>query len=97
MICGRDRALSRRRDALFEYADVGAQRRLVAHRRGHAAHKRRDFGSCLEIAEDVVHEEQHVGAELVAKIFRHRDAGLCDAKAYPGRFVHLSEHERRLR
>ena len=49
------------------------------------------------IAEDVVDEEQHVGAQLVAEVFGHRDAGLRDAEAHARRLVHLTEDERRLR
>ena len=49
------------------------------------------------IAEDVVDEEQHVGAELVAEVLGHRDAGLRDAEAHARRLVHLTEDERRLR
>ena len=46
--------------------------------------------------EDVVDEQQHVGAQFVAEVLGHRDAGLRDAKAHARRFVHLAEHERRL-
>ena len=93
----RDRTLVRRGDALFERAHVGRERRLITDGRRHAAHQRRDFGAGLQIAEDVVHEQQHVGAEFVAEIFRHRDAGLRDAETHARRLVHLTEHQRRLR
>ena len=49
------------------------------------------------IAENIVDEQQHVGAHLVAEIFGHRDAGMRDAEAHARRFVHLAEHERGLR
>ena len=93
----RDRAFARRGDALFEHAHVGTERRLITDGRRHAAHQRRDFGAGLHVSEDVVDEEQHVGAQLVAKVLRHRNARLRDAKAHAGRLVHLPEDERRLR
>jgi hypothetical protein len=50
----------------------------------------------LHETEDVVDEQQDVGALFVAEVFGHRHAGLRDAKAHAGRLVHLTEHERRL-
>ena len=73
------------------------ERRLIADGRRHAAEQRGDFRAGLHEAEDVVDEEQHVGALLVAEVLGHRDAGLRDAETHARRFVHLTEHERRLR
>ena len=93
----RDRALVRGRDALFERAHVGRKGRLISHRGRHAAHQRRDFRARLQIAEDVVHEQQHVGAEFVAEVFGHGHAGLRDPKAHARRLVHLAEDQGGLR
>jgi hypothetical protein len=76
-----DRALLGRGDALLHRAHVGGQRRLVAHRRGDAAQQRRHLGARLREAEDVVDEEQHVGAGLVAELLGQRQAGQRDAGA----------------
>ena len=92
----RDRALVRRGDALLQLAHLGRQRRLVAHGARHAAEQRRDLGARLREAEDVVDEEQHVLAALVAEVLRHRQAGQADAQARPGRLVHLAVDQRGL-
>jgi hypothetical protein len=63
-----DRAGAGRGDALLQRAHVGGERRLVAHRRGDAAEQRRHLRARLGEAEDVVDEEQHVGARLVAEL-----------------------------
>ena len=91
-----DRALLGRRDPLLQRAHVGGQRRLIAHRRGDAAQQRRHFGARLGEAEDVVDEEQHVLAFLVAEVFRQRQPGQADARARTRRLVHLAVHQRHL-
>ena len=58
--------------------------------------QRGDLGAGLHEAEDVVDEEQHVLALLVAEVLRHRQAGQRDAHARAGRLVHLAEDEHRL-
>ena len=72
------------------------QGRLVAHGGGHAAEERRHLGARLHEAEDVVDEEQHVLAALVAEVLGHRQAGQADPQAGAGRLVHLAVDERRL-
>ena len=91
-----DRALAGRGDALLQLAHLGLQRRLVAHLRRHAAQQRGDLGAGLHEAEDVVDEQQHVLAALVAEVLGHGQAGQRDAHARPGRLVHLAEDEHRL-
>ena len=91
-----DRALLGRGDALLQRAHVGRQRRLIAHRRRDAAEQRRHFRARLGEAEDVVDEEQHVLAFLVAEIFGERQAGQRDAGAGARRLVHLAVHQRHL-
>ena len=91
-----DRALVGRGDPLLQRAHVGGQRRLIAHRRGDAAEQRRHFRARLGEAEDVVDEEQHVLAFLVAEIFGHGQAGQADAGARARRLVHLAIHQRDL-
>ena len=58
--------------------------------------QRRHFGAGLGEAEDVVDEEQHVLAFLVAEIFGHRQAGQADAGAGARRLVHLAVDQRHL-
>ena len=90
---GGDRALAGGGDALLQLAHLGLQRRLVAHLRRHAAEQRGHLGAGLHEAEDVVDEQQHVLAALVAEVLGHRQAGQRDAHARPGRLVHLAEDE----
>ena len=87
------RAVARGGDALLQLAHLGLQRRLVAHLRRHPAQERGDLGAGLHEAEDVVDEQQHVLAALVAEVLGHRQAGQRDAHARPGRLVHLAEDE----
>ena len=72
------------------------QGRLVAHGRGHAAEERRHLGARLHEAEDVVDEEQHVLAALVAEVLGHRQAAQADPQARARGLVHLAVDERRL-
>ena len=90
---GGHRALAGGGDALLQLAHLGLQRRLVAHLRRHAAQQRGDLGAGLHEAEDVVDEQQHVLAALVAEVLGHRQAGQRDAHARPGGLVHLAEDE----
>ena len=76
-----DRAALGRGDPLLQFAHLGLQRRLVADRGGHPAEQRRDLGARLDEAEDVVDEEQHVLAALLAVVLGHRQAGEGDAQA----------------
>ena len=85
-----------RGDALLQRAHVGGQRRLIAHRRGDAAQQRRHFRARLGEAEDVVDEEQHVLAFLVAEVFGERQPRQPDAGARARRLVHLAVHQRHL-
>src|SRR5437867_1558854 len=91
-----DRALLRGGDALLELAHFGAQRRLIADRRRHAAEQRRDFGPGLREPEDVVDEQQHVFPFLVTEVLRGGEAGEADAQSCAGRLGHLTEDERGL-
>ena len=89
----RDRAAAGGRDALLELAHLVGQRRLVAHRRRHAAEQRRHLGTGLHEAEDVVDEQQHVLVLDVAEVLGHGERRQSHAEAHAGRLVHLSEHE----
>ena len=91
-----DRAVAGRGDALLEVAHLALEGGLVAHGRRHAAEEGRHLGARLHEAEDVVDEEQHVLAALVAEVLRHRQAGQADAQAGAGRLVHLAVDERGL-
>ena len=92
-----DRALLGRRDALLQRAHVGRQGRLIADRRRDAAEQRRHFGARLREAEDVVDEEQHVLAFLVAEVLGEGQPRQADAGARARRLVHLAIDQRRLR
>ncbi len=91
-----DRSLLGAGDPLFQGPEIGRQGRLVADRRWDASQQRRDFGPCLGKAEDVVDEEQHILALLVAEIFGEGEAAEADTGARPGRLVHLAVDEGRL-
>src|SRR5262249_20725817 len=92
----RDRALAGRSDSLLQRTHVGAERRLVADRARNASQERRHLGARLREAEDVVDEEQHVAAFLVAEILRARQRRETDARARAGRLVHLAVDQRGL-
>src|SRR5438552_1658565 len=77
-------------DPLLELADVGAEGRLVADGRGHAAEERRDLGVRLHEAEDVVDEEDDVLPLLVAEVLGDGERREPDAGARAGRLVHLA-------
>jgi peptide chain release factor 1 len=80
-------------DALLELSDVGAEGRLVADRRRHAAQERRHLRVRLHEAEDVVDEEDDVLPLLVAEVLGHGERREADAGARPGRLVHLAVDE----
>ncbi len=85
-----DRALVGRGDALLQLAHLGRQGRLVADGGRHAAEERRHLGAGLGEAEDVVDEEEHVLAFLVAEVLGHGQGGEGDAGAGSRRLVHLA-------
>ena len=78
-------------DALLQFAHFGGQGRLIAHGAGHAAEQGRDFGTGLREAEDVVDEQQRVGAGFIAEIFGHGQRAQRHAKPGARRLVHLAE------
>ena len=73
-------------------AHFGGQRRLITHGRRHAAQQCGDLAAGLREAEDVVDEQQRVGAGLVAEILGHRQGRQRHAQPSAGRLVHLAEH-----
>ena len=91
---GLDGAVGRRTDGLLQLAHLGGQRRLVAHRAGHAAQKRRHFRTRLREAEDVVDEHQHVLALDVAEVFCDGQRRQPHPQPRARRLVHLAEHHR---
>ena len=72
-------------DALFEIGEFGGEGGLIAEPRGKLPHEPRDLGAGLNEAEDVVDQEQHVLAGIVAEVFRHGQRGVADAEARAGR------------
>ena len=62
-------------DTFLQLTHLCRQIGLIAHRRGHAPQEGRHFRSRLGKAENIVNEEQHVLAFLVAEIFGNRQSG----------------------
>ena len=93
----RDRALLGGRDALLEHAHFRGERGLVADGARHAPEQRRDFRSGLREPEDVVDEEQHVLALLVAEVLGDGEARERHAQTGARRLVHLAVHQGDLR
>ena len=92
----RDRTTLRRGDALLQLAHLVGERRLVTHRRRHAAEQRRHLGAGLHEPEDVVDEQQHVLVLHVAEVLGDRERAQRDAQTHARRLVHLAVHERGL-
>ena len=93
----RDRALLGRGDALLQVAHLGGQRRLVAHRRGHATQQGRYLRARLREAEDVVDEQEDVASLLVAEVLGHGQRREAHPLAGARRLVHLAEDHDGLR
>ena len=91
-----DRPLGGRRDPLLKRAHLRGERRLVADRRGHPAQQRGDLAPRLREAEDIVDEQQHVGAGRVAEVLRHGQRREGHAEPRARRLVHLAEDHARL-
>ncbi len=89
----RDCARRRAANPLFEFRQLGLQRRLVADPRGQPTQQARDFRSRLNEAEDVVHEQQHVLPGLVTEILGHGQGDVPDAEPHARLLVHLPEDE----
>ena len=91
-----DGPLVRRGDAFLQRAHFRGERRLVTHRGRHATEQRGHLAARLREAENVVDEQQRVGAGLVAEVLGHRQRREGDAETGAGRLVHLAEHHARL-
>ena len=83
-------------NTLLHLAHVGSQRRLITHRGGNTTQQRRDLGARLGKAEDIVHEEEHVLAFFITKVFRLGQTGQRDTRTRTRRLVHLAVDQRRL-
>ena len=68
----RDRAFLGRGDSLLQGAHLGRQGRLITDVRRHPSQERRDLRARLAEPEDVVDEEQRVGAGGIAEPLGHR-------------------------
>ena len=77
-------------DALLKFTHFRRQRRLVSHRRRHAAQQRGHFRARLRESENIVDEEQHVLPFVVAEVLRRRQSGQSHAQSGAGRFSHLT-------
>src|SRR5205085_1834031 len=60
----------------------------------HPAEQCRNLGAGLSEPEDVVDEQQHVLALLVAEVLGHRQRRQRDSHTGAGRLVHLTEDQR---
>ncbi len=78
-------------DAFLQFAHFRGQRRLITDGAGHAAQQGRHFRTGLRETEDVVDEQQRVGAGFVAEIFGHGQGAQGHAKPCTRRLVHLAE------
>src|SRR3546814_6518119 len=76
----RSRTLIGRRNAFLQRTHVGGQGGLITHRRRNTAKKCGHFRTCLREAEDIVDEEEHVLAFLVAEIFSDGEARQSHAR-----------------
>ena len=90
-----DRAGLGRGDAFLQRAHFRRQRRLVTHRRRHAAQQRGYFHPGQRVAVDVVDEHQDITA-FVAEIFSDGQAGQRNPKAVSRRLIHLTVNQRNL-
>ena len=92
-----DRAGFGRCNAFLHGTHVGGQRRLVAHSRRNTTQKRRHLGTRLRKAEDVVDEEQNVGAGFVAELLGQGQTGQSNTHTRARRLVHLAVDQRHFR
>jgi len=76
---------------------MGRQRRLISDRGGNASEQRRDLRARLGEPEDVVDEEQHVLAFLVAEVLGEGEPGQADTGPRARGLVHLSVYQGCLR
>ena len=91
-----DGSVARGSDALLQRPHLLRERGLIADRRRHAPEQRGNLAARLHETENIVDEQQHVLVLAVAEVFCHRQPRERDAHSDAGRFVHLSEDERRL-
>ena len=91
-----DGPLRRGGDALLQGSHVRGECGLVPDGRGDAPEQSRHLGTGLGEAEDVVHEEKHVLALLVAEVLGDGQTREGDASAGAGGLVHLAVNERGL-
>ena len=74
-----------------KFAHFGGQGRLIAHGRRACGPAGPTLRSRPGEAEDVVDEQQRVGAGRVAELFGHGQGRQGDAETRAGRLVHLAE------
>ena len=83
-------------DSFLQFAQVGGQSRLITDGGRHAAEQGRNFRVRLGETENVIEEQKHVAAFIVAEVFRQGQRGQSDAGARAGRLVHLAINQRSL-
>ena len=89
-----DRPLPRGGDALLEIAHLRGQGGLVADRARHPSEQGRHLGTGQHIPEDVVDEEEDIGALLIAEVLGHGEAGESNPGTSTGGLVHLTKDQR---
>ncbi len=82
-----------RRDPLLQHAHLVGQGRLVADGARHPAEQRRHLLAGLGEPEDVVDEQQHVLALLVAEVLGHGERRQTHPQPRARRLVHLAEDQ----
>ena len=92
----RDRPVPGRGDPFLQVTHFRRQRRLVSDGARHAAEERRHLRTRLREAENVVDEDEHVRALLVAEILGDGQPGEADTQSRARRLVHLTIDERHL-
>ena len=78
----------------MQAAHISGQRWLIAHSRRNTAKQRRHFGASLCKAEDVINEEEHIFALLIAEIFSLCKTCQSNTGTRAWRLVHLAINQR---
>ncbi len=73
--------------------EVIGQDRLITDLRGEPAEQSRDLRADLNVPEDVVDQEHHLGLLHVAEVLGHRQGGESDAEPSTLRLAHLAEDQ----
>ncbi len=76
---GGDRAIARVADAFFQVSELSSKGRLITQSRWELASESRNLRAGLNEAKDVIDEQQHVLARVVAEILSHGQGAVADS------------------